>query len=70
MLCSALINQVQIYSQSSTGFKSKLDMLELVTRRHFKQNPGESKQTKQVIQEQRGGIQFIPHRQIGFPQFQ
>lgn len=67
---STVINQVQIYSQSSIGFKSKLDMLDFATRCDLKQNQGESEQTKQDIQEKSDSIQFSPRRQIGFPQFQ
>jgi len=36
MLYSAVVNQVQIHSQSSTGLKSKIDMLDRATRYDLK----------------------------------
>lgn len=64
---SAVINQVQVHNQRTIGFKSKLFVLDPVTRCDLKQNWEESKETQQSIQEERGRIQFIPYRPFGFP---
>lgn len=64
---SAVINQIQVYNQSNTGFKSKLDVLDLVTKCDRKQKQGASQESKQGIQEENDRIQFIPYRLIGSP---
>lgn len=56
-----------MYNQSNTGFKNKLDVLELVIKCDHKQKQGVSKESKQAIQEENDRIQFIPYRLIGSP---
>lgn len=54
-----------MYNQSNTGFKNKLDVLDLVIKCDHKQKQGVYKESKQGIQEENDRIQFIPYRLIG-----